>query len=670
MFLRLDSVGRSIANRTLFADVALDVRAGDRIGIVGPNGAGKSTLLRIAAGIDPPDTGGVHVPRGARIGMLRQEIDPRRNETVREEAGTALAHLDALEAELRAIEVEMGAEAGHVPEDLAERYDTASARFEHANGFAREARIDSVLEGLGFDGAARERPLSSFSGGWLMRVELAKLLLAEPDVLLLDEPTNHLDLPAIEWFESVLESFKGALVVVSHDRSFLRKHSNRIAELDGHGRFVVYEYDYDGYLVERERRKEELVAQKSKQDREIAHLEKFVDRFRAKASKAKQAQSKLKALDRIERIEIAEDSIRGPRLRIPDPPRSGRIVLRLEHVRKQYGDNVVYDGLDFEVERGERIALVGPNGAGKSTLLRMGAQALEADAGVLEFGHNVEVGYFAQHQLETLNEQRNILEELAADASLADNARLRSHLGAFLFSGDDVQKKISVLSGGEKARVALAKMLLRPSSFLVLDEPTNHLDMVACEILESALATFAGTLLFVSHDRSFINAIATRVVEVKAGTVRSFPGNYDDYLRKLDSIARGRKKAAIRLAKQATPEAAPAEVDPKKPKPRPDKPQTKAERIAEREATRARGKRLSSARKKLAKIEADIADCEQQLEAISHKLGNPEIYKDGDRMREIDNERSETQANVDSLYRDWERYAAEIEAMEDAQAEA
>jgi ATP-binding cassette subfamily F protein 3 len=642
VLLRLEQISRAIAGRTLFERVEFEVRAGDRIGIVGPNGAGKTTLLRIAAGIDPPDGGRVHIPRGACLGLLRQEIDPRRDATVRSEAATALSHLDDLEAELRSLEHQIAEAASGVPDALAERYDVATTRFEHASGFARDARVDAVLEGLGFDAAARGRPLSTFSGGWLMRVELAKLLLAEPDVLLLDEPTNHLDLPAIEWFESVLISFRGALLVVSHDRSFLRRHATRIAELDGRGGFTLYEHRYDAYLAEREQRQLELRAARTRQDREIAHLERFVERFRYKASKAKQAQSKLKAIARIERIEVADDAPRGPRLRIPEPSRSGRVVLRLENVDKRYGDNVVYSGLDFQVERGERVALVGPNGAGKSTLLRIGAGVLEIDSGVRETGHNVHTAYFAQHQLEALDERHSVLEALAADAELADHARLRSHLGALLFSGDDVEKRISVLSGGEKARVALAKLLLRPSNFLVLDEPTNHLDVTACEILEEALASFAGTLLFVSHDRSFINAIATRVVEVLPGSLRSFPGNYDDYQLKLAATA-----SAPAASKSDAPVA------------------SKAERIADRQAERERRKSVDRVRRKLTACEAEIQAAEQALVELGHRLGDPQVYRDGDRVREVELERSSLQQQTEALYRDWERLTAELEAAED-----
>jgi ATP-binding cassette subfamily F protein 3 len=645
MLLRLEQISRWIGDRALFDGVDFEVRAGDRVGIVGPNGAGKTTLLRIAAGVDGADGGRVHVPREARVGFLRQEIDPRRDETVRTEAATALAHLDDLENELRDLEHQIAETGDAVPDALAERYDAISTRFSHAGGFARGARIDAVLEGLGFDDAARSRPLSSFSGGWLMRVELAKLLLAEPDVLLLDEPTNHLDLPAIEWFESILADFAGALVVVSHDRSFLRRHANRIGELDGRGHFTVYEHRYDEYLESRDQRRLEQLAQRARQDKEIAHLERFVDRFRYKASKAKQAQSKLKAIDRIERVEVDETGPRGPRLRIPEPPRAGRVVLRLEDVAKRYGDNTVYEGLDFEVERGERVALVGPNGAGKSTLLRMAAGALRPDAGNREIGHNVQCAYFAQHQLEALDESRSILAELGADATVEDHARLRGQLGAFLFSGDDVEKPIAVLSGGEKARVALAKLLLRPSNLLVLDEPTNHLDVEACEVLEEALAGFGGTVLFVSHDRSFIDAIATRVVEVTPGQIRSFLGTYEDYQHKLATLAPAAPSDTATRDLAANP--------------------SKAERMAAREQEKARRKATERARRQLATTEAAVETAEHDLTALDERLASPDVYSDGEQVREIEAERARLQQEIERLYADWERLGAAVEAADE-----
>ena len=658
MLIRLQELTKHIAGRTLFGDASLGLGSGDRVGLVGPNGAGKSTLLRIVAGDDVADHGEVHFARGVRVGMLRQEIDPRQSHSVQEEAARALGHLDALEAEMRELESEMeaaGPRGGEVPASLAERYDRVSTHFAHGGGYEREARVASVLAGLGFEEAARHRPLHAFSGGWLMRVELAKLFLSQPDVLLLDEPTNHLDLPAIQWFEETIAQFDGAVMIVSHDRTFLRRHATRVAEVDGTGRFTVYEGNYDRFLEQRAELREHLLARKLNQDREIAQMERFVERFRAKATKARQAQSRIKALARMERIEVASDNERRMRMKIPAPPRSGEVVVNLEAIHKRYGDNVVYAGVDLQIRRGDRVALAGPNGAGKSTLLRIIAGALEIDGGAYTPGHNVEVGFFAQHQLEALHPDISVLAELERTAHVDDVPRLRGHLGAFLFSADDVDKKIGVLSGGEKARVALAKMLLRPANLLVLDEPTNHLDIVSRVVLEEALAGFAGTLVFVSHDRAFINTLATRVVDVNHGVLDDHLGNYDDFL-------------ARRAARE--PATAPAEPSIGAPAPAPQVPAStpamskpgKAQRAAERE----RKRNHDRVARRLEKLEARIAEEEAKLEASSWKLADPAIASDAERLVELDRERAELQSLIDDLYRDWERTSDELAALRDA----
>ena len=648
MLLRLDAVGRSLGARTLFRDVALAVYAGDRIGIVGPNGAGKTTLLRIAAGEEPPDTGRVALGRDVRVGMLRQEIDPRLSRSVREEVSSVLAHLDGLEREIAQLEAEMarlGREGAEVPEDLAHRYDRARSQFELSGGFARAASVERVLGGLGFAEPARARPLSSFSGGWLMRVELAKLLLSAPDVLLLDEPTNHLDLPSIVWFEETLAEYRGAALIVSHDRTFLRRHATRVAELEN-ARFSVFEGGYDRFVIQKQERKAQLEAEARAQGRRIAETERFIERFRYKASKARQVQSRVKSLARLERVELASESRRSMRLRIPAPARAGDVVLRLEGVHKRYGETVVYRGVDFLLRRGDRVALVGPNGAGKSTLLRIAAGALAFDAGSRQLGHNVAVAFYAQHQLETLDASRSVLAELETVAKVEDVPRLRGHLGAFLFSGDDVEKKVSVLSGGEKARLALAKMLLRPSNFLVLDEPTNHLDVAACEVLEDALSDYRGTLLFISHDRAFINALATRLVEVRDGVLRDHAGNYDDFER-----AAARAPAAAPVGAPLAPAPAP-----------------KQDRIAAREQVKQRSRDQQRARKRLAAVEAEIAQHEGALEQLGWRLGDPALHRDGDAVRALEGERSELRGKVETLYREWERLAAELEAAEEGPA--
>ena len=640
----------------LFQGATAVVRSGDRIGIVGPNGAGKTTLLKAIIGDEPYDGGQIHRARGIRLGLLRQEIDPRASHSVREEARTALAELDRLEDELRRLETEMsekGAAGETLPQSLTERYDQVSHRFAQGGGFERHARVAEILSGLGFDDEHADRPLSTFSGGWLMRVELAKLLLGQPEILLLDEPTNHLDLPSIQFFESTLERFPGAVIVVSHDRTFLRRQTNRIIELDGLGSFNLYEGGYDRYLQQREQRREELIARKANQDRVIAEKERFIERFRAKATKARQAQSRVKALEKIERIEVEPDRRRAMRLRIPTPVRSGDRVLTLRDLHKKYGDDPVYEGVDFHVQRGERVAFAGPNGAGKSTLLRIAAGATKFDSGERTLGHNVEIAFFAQHQLESLDPNLSVLEEVAREARIDEIPRLRGLLGALLFTGDDVEKKISVLSGGEKARVALAKLLLRPANLLILDEPTNHLDIEACEVLEDAFSRFEGTLLFVSHDRSFINALATRVVEVDHGHLEEHLGNYDAYLARK---ARAAAPVPTRLAAPAralADSAADAAVTSSLGA---DASGDKNARLRERE----RRKSQDRITRKIEKLEERIEEEEARKQAITAQLADPAVYQDHQRIQEVQAVESQVEDAIESLYREWESLSEEL----------
>ncbi len=650
MLLRLDEIEKRIGDRLLFRGVSFVVREGDRIGIVGPNGAGKTTLLRMLLGDEPLDGGQLQRARTTRLGLLRQEIDPRAAHSVRDEARTAFAELDRLEAEIAELEAEMsrlGSKGIALPASLTERYDSLGNRHRLAGGFERDARVATVLAGLGFDDARAERPLSSFSGGWLMRVELAKLLLARPDVLLLDEPTNHLDLPSIRFFEDTLERFPGAVVVVSHDRTFLRRQANRIVELDGLGGFSLYEGNYDHYLHERVARREELLARKANQDRQIAEMERFVERFRAQATKARQAQSRLKALEKIERIEIEPDRRKHMRLRLAEPARAGERVLSLASIHKRYGDELIYAGVDLAVLRGERVALAGPNGAGKSTLLRIAAGVLPFDSGTRTLGHNVEVAYFAQHQLESLDPSASILEEVERSARFEDVPRLRGLLGALLFSGDDVEKKIAILSGGEKARVALAKLLLRPANLLILDEPTNHLDIEACEVLEDAFKNFSGTLLFVSHDRSFINALATRVIDVSHGQLESHLGNYDVYLERIERAEASSATSATRgSGKTASATTVGTGVPSGSSDERPDK--------LDRQRERERRKGRERDARRLEKLEARIAEEEARIERLKQSFAEPEVYQDHERLRALQAEQSRFESELDALYREWE----------------
>ena len=632
--LRLAGISRAFGGRTLFTGVDLEVRALDRIALVGPNGVGKTTLLRIAAGLEGADAGERACSRGAGALLLRQEIDPARPGSVQQEACLAFAHLDALEAELRELEARIAA-AGAADPAQSERYHTLQSRLLQEDGFARESRVERVLEGLGFDPEARARPLASFSGGWLMRVELAKLLLAEPDVLLLDEPTNHLDLPSLEWFDETLASFRGGVVLVSHDRAFLRRHAAHVAELEA-GRLVHYPGGWDFYLAERARRRAQAEAEREAQDRKVAATERFIERFRAKASKARQVQSRVKALEKLARVEAPAAAARRLRLAIPEPVRAGALPLELLGVHKAYGEQVIYRGIDLQLRRGEKLALVGPNGAGKSTLLRMLAGVLPFERGERRVGHQVEVAFYAQHQLDALDLASSVLEELERSATLEDQPRLRSHLGAFLFSGDDVRKRVSVLSGGEKARLALAKLLLRPANVLVLDEPTNHLDVNACEVLEQALVDYRGTLVVISHDRAFLNAVATRVIEVRGGVLREFPGNYDDYLRRIAG------DGAARPERSATPPTPP-------------------DRHEQRDRARAERREIERARRRFQALEQDIAERESALEALTFRLADPGLWNDPEQARRLSADRDTLRAALDGLYPEWERLAGLLE---------
>ncbi|HTY18410.1 MAG TPA: ABC-F family ATP-binding cassette domain-containing protein [Myxococcota bacterium] len=684
MLLRAEALARQIGERCLFAGVAFELRPRDRLGLVGPNGAGKTTLLRLLGGEEAPDAGRVLAPRRVRIGRLGQEVDPTLSHSVREEAARALAHLDALDREARELEARMAAGSGEPARALVERYDALRARFDAADGFRREARVERVLAGLGFGTEERGRPVRSFSGGWLMRIQLAKLLLAEPDVLLLDEPTNHLDLPAIEWLEGFLDAYRGAVVAVSHDRTFLTRHTTRIAELE-HGVLTVYEGNWEAYLEQRAARREQAEARRRSEERRRAELERFVDRFRYKASKARQAQSRIKMIARMERdaTEAPRANARRMHLRIPPPVRAGDIVLALEGVAQGYGETRVYEDLDLLLRRGDRVALVGPNGAGKSTLLRIAAGTVPIERGMRRLGHRVTQTFYAQHQLESLDPDGSVLGELERIAAIDDVPRLRGHLGAFLFSGDDVQKKVAVLSGGEKARLALARLLLRPANFLVLDEPTNHLDLAACEVLEDALRGYEGTLLFVSHDRAFVNAVATRVLEVRAGRLRDFTGNYDAYLKQSSATNGPAASGAIRSG-GISPQAAAGGAQ------RAEGERSSSGRAAAQQgpsAQRTAGERSQSGRaaaqqgsntqraagersqkiarhrieRSLARVEQSILERESALEAIGWRMAEPSVHRDGERMRALEAERSALRAEVEALYKEWEGLAAELE---------
>jgi len=499
--LTISQVTKSFGARTLFSDVSLQVNRGNRIGLIGPNGAGKSTLFSLILGHDSPDQGAIVLQKGARAGYLPQESVPAGKETI----------------------LELALLGGSPNSSTAEIVD----ELDHQ----REAKAKRILSGLAFRERDFTRPNSEFSGGWISRAHLARLLVAEPDLLLLDEPTNHLDLQSVGWLQNYLREYTGAIILVSHDRAFLNAIVKKIVEFD-RGKLVHYRGNYEAYLTERAARRDQQLAAFKNQQREIAKLQTFIDRFGAKNTKAAQAQSKRKQIERMEKIEAPEPGMASVHFRFPQPARSGARVLELKQLQHAYGELLVYRDLNLTIERGQKTVLVGPNGAGKSTLLKLLAGVLPVQRGERTLGINIELGYFSQHRAEMFDLRRTVLAEASAMANPPGEQIVRSILGAFLFRGDDVFKPVSVLSGGEKSRLALAKLLLAPPNLLLMDEPTTHLDMRSIEAVVGALRQYEGTLLFISHDAYFIRQIATSVLRVQGGEVTLFPGDYDYYLDK------------------------------------------------------------------------------------------------------------------------------------------
>jgi ATP-binding cassette subfamily F protein 3 len=530
--LQLAGISKRYGSQVVLDDVSWSVPIGARVGLTGPNGAGKSTILRILAGEVEPDRGTVAMPRGARVGYLPQHVLGATGVSVRAHAMAAFAELHALEARRAELEHALATVPPDAPEYAAvlERYTAVCEEWDHRGRYDTESEAETVLLGLGFRPDDLERDCSELSGGWQMRVALAQLLLRRPDFLLLDEPTNYLDLEARNWLEGFLGAYPGTLVMVAHDRYFLDVTVDHIAEVL-HGRVTDYPMAYSRYLQERENRLELARAAYQNQKDEIERIEAFIHRFRYQASKAALVQSRIKQLEKIERLPPPDGHERTLKIRLPEGPRSGRVVLALDRGVKRYGDVKVYDGVDLLVERGQRTAIVGPNGAGKTTLLKLLAGVLALDGGERKVGHNVALGYFAQDHAEMLDPDRTALDEVMGAATVESAPQVRGLLGAFLFSGDAVEKRVGVLSGGERSRLALAKLLVEPTNCLLLDEPTNHLDLTAKEVLLEALLAYAGTLVIVAHDRYLLDRLPTQVIEVGSGRAVRYIGNYEDYVR-------------------------------------------------------------------------------------------------------------------------------------------
>jgi ATP-binding cassette subfamily F protein 3 len=611
--LSVSKLEKTYAGRTLFSDVSFAINRGERIGLVGPNGAGKSTLFSLLLGESTPDEGKVSWERGASIGFLPQESAPLADETV---LNLTMMHVE-----------------------------------EHSR-WEFEPKAKEILRGLAFRESDFDRPARTLSGGWVMRAHLARLLVQEPDLLLLDEPTNHLDLESLLWFQNYLMEYPGGILMISHDREFLNALIDNVFEI-ARSKLHRYTGNYDDYLRERVARESQHEAAYANQQREIAKLQTFVDRFKAKASKAASAQSKMKQIEKMDVLTAPESREKTVKFRFPQPQRSGQRVIALKQIDFAYGNTPVYEGLDLEVERGARTVLVGPNGAGKSTLLKLLAGALEAQGGVRELGHNVKAGYFAQYRMDVLNAKHTVLQSALDMPNPVSEVTARTVLGSFLFRGDDVFKSVSVLSGGEKSRLALVRLLLDPPNFLLMDEPTTHLDMGSIDALIGALESYEGTLVFISHDVHFIRAMATSVIHVNAGQLTPYAGDYQYYLDK----TRAESARDALTAKLGNNQPGQSNFEPKKEK------RTKEERKQENLERESKNRQRRELQQRITKLEADLEPAEKRRTEVLAILQDPITWEDPTRALSLQNEHDELDQRIAKITAEWETKGAELEAL-------
>ncbi len=648
VMLQLVGVSKSFGKRTLFEDVSWRVPARGCVGLVGPNGVGKTTLFKILASLEAADDGQVVTSGQYTIGLLEQEAEFGER-CLLDSALEARGDLHELEAERQRLEQALS----ETPDDaeLLAKWEVAQARFESLGGYTAESDAKRILAGLGFVDSDHDKPAASFSGGWRMRILLARLLLAKPDLLLLDEPSNHLDLMTLGWFESFISSYEGASVVISHDRHLLNRMVSTIAELSPRG-LTIYPGNYDRYVTAKAERAEQLAAAKAGQDRQIAQTERFIERFRYKSSKAAAVQSRVKALEKVERLSGPDGPARSNlNLRFPPAPRSGNEVIQLNDVHKAFGQNVVYSGVDAVLYRKQRVALVGANGAGKSTLLKLVGGSLATDRGSVSLGHNVELRYFAQHQVDALDLTRTVLAELESITPFDQLPRCRGVLGAFGFRGEEVDKLVAVLSGGEKARLALAKMAMLPSNLLLLDEPTNHLDIESREILETALMSYDGTLVVVSHDRAFVEAVSDTVWEVGRGSVTVHVGGYAAFIDNRKEAPQAPADAVVASTKSTRGQDA------------------KARKRRAAELRNEHSRKTRALRKELEAIEGRLEELEATLETIDAELADPATYEQPDRARQLQLDRAAVDTEQTAGMERWESLSETLEELDQHLAE-